>query len=243
MDQVEHSKTFLYAILDKGYTTHGHKTSNIAEILNNVIAGTRHGDPYHFGDFLVRWFGEKLSESQSVAKTLAETNKLLTPYAQELLGKREIMAREARLTIQTQGNENYLVIHDFNEIGYTSTVSKRYNVNLQEKTCSCPFVAKHRLPCEHIVAVLDSLHRRDTPEKYEAFKQEWIAPYFWSERYISAYQCETVGTPDLDTSKQLQLPRGVRVVTKPLMPKKEQEEKSNEKKIKRTRRKTFQGQV
>jgi hypothetical protein len=32
-----HKETFLYAILERGFTTHGHQTSNIAEIMNSVL--------------------------------------------------------------------------------------------------------------------------------------------------------------------------------------------------------------
>ena len=172
LDKLDHSKTFLYDILKTGYTSHGHKTSNISEILNNVIRHARHRDPYHLTDFMMRWFGEKLSDRQVIATTLREKEKLLTPYAQELLARREVIARETRLMIQSQGDDNHLVIHEFNENGCTCTVSKRYNVNLNEKTCSCTFVATHRLHCEHVVAVLDNLGRRDTPEKYQIFMKE-----------------------------------------------------------------------
>lgn len=37
MDRLDHAKTFLYAILGSGYTTHSHQTSNIAEIVNSFL--------------------------------------------------------------------------------------------------------------------------------------------------------------------------------------------------------------
>ena len=37
MNKLDHAKTYLYAILKRGYTTHRHSTSNIAEIVNSFL--------------------------------------------------------------------------------------------------------------------------------------------------------------------------------------------------------------
>ena len=42
VDALPHETTFLYAIMEAGFTTHGHRTSNIAEIVNNVLRDARY---------------------------------------------------------------------------------------------------------------------------------------------------------------------------------------------------------
>ena len=93
-------KTFLYRILQEGYTTHGHKTSNIVEIMNSVIGEARFRDPYYLNDFMLKWHGGKLAERQHIGNQLKVHNKLLTTYASTMLGKREPIAREAPLEIK-----------------------------------------------------------------------------------------------------------------------------------------------
>ena len=219
LDGLTHEKTFLYSILAAGYTTHGHQTSNLVEITNNVIKEPRHRDPYFLLDFMVIWHGEKIDERQGRGRKLMKNKSLLTVYAARLLGKSEHIAAENPMEIRAQGVKNYLVSIDEQEEGETSPVAKRYVVNLVEKTCSCSFMATHRIPCAHVVAVLDHLNLRDTVEDRLTFMKEWIAPYFMTKNYVDAYEKEYVKTPVWDTSSELQLPTGVRIVTAPSMKK------------------------
>ena len=216
---LDHDKTFLYKILDKGYTTHGHHTSNVVEITNNIIVEARLRDPYYLVDFMMVWHGKKIAERQGIGRELIKNKYLLTVYAARLLGKNENIARESIIKISAQGLKHYLVSIEEEVEGSTSTVTKRYNVNLDEKTCSCSFVNTHRIPCAHVIAVLDSLNLRDTVEGRETFRKEWIAPYFWTENYIQAYENEYVRAPEWDNSAVLQLPKGARVVTEPVIKK------------------------
>jgi len=84
-EDCDHAKTFLYAILKDGFTTHGHVTSNIAEIINNIISDARFGDPLHLIDVLLQWLGDKLNERQIEADTYRKTKTLLTSYAMQHL--------------------------------------------------------------------------------------------------------------------------------------------------------------
>ena len=115
--------------------------------------------------------------------------------------------------------------------GSASTESKRYTVNMQRRTCSCSFFAIHRIPCEHVLVVSDKLDCRITPELNDTFRKQWIAPYFWAENYIDAYNKEFVVPPDMDGSDKLNLPNDARRVTKPYM-------KTKNKKRNPTKRKT-----
>ena len=57
------------------------------------------------------------------------------------------------------------------ETGSTSTVTKRYDVNLCEKTCSCNFVHTHPLPCEHVITAYDHMELRDSVDLRETFRK------------------------------------------------------------------------
>ena len=220
LDGLTHEKTFLYSILAAGYTTHGHQTSNLVEITNKIIAEARHRDPYYLQDFMTIWHGEKIDERQDIGRKLKKNKSLLTVYAARLLGKSEHFAAENPMEIRAQGVKNYLVsVEEEEEEGATPTVTKRYVVNLDEKTCSCSFMATHRIPCAHVVCVLDHLNLRDTVEDRLTFLKEWVAPYFWTKNYVEAYEKEYVKTPVWDTSTELKLPKGARIVTAPLMKK------------------------
>ena len=222
----EPNKTFLYRILEEGYTTHGHKTSNIVEIMNSVIGEARFRDPYYLNDFMLKWHGEKLAERQEIGKQLKAHNKLLTTYASSMLGKREAIARESPLEIKAQGNGIYLVTDENSE--------ERHNVDLKNKTCTCYFLRTHRIPCEHVVRVLDdpSNNLRDSPDKWYAFRKEWIAPYFWSHNYIDGYENESVITPTWVQGDKIELRKGDRVVTKPYMAEKNQKRNTTKRKTK-----------
>ena len=41
LNALDHEKTFLYRLLEEGYTSHGHRTSNVVEIMNKVIKEAR----------------------------------------------------------------------------------------------------------------------------------------------------------------------------------------------------------
>ena len=222
----EPNKTFLYRILEEGYTTHGHKTSNIVEIMNSVIGEARNRDPYYLNDFMLKWHGEKLAERQEIGKHLKAHNKLLTTYASTMLGKREAIAREAPLEIKAQGNGIYLVTDEKSE--------ERHNVDLKNKTCTCYFLRTHRIPCEHVVRVLDdpSNNLRDSADKWYAFRKEWIAPYFWACNYIDAYEDESVMTPTWVQGEKLELRKGDRIVTAPYMAEKNKKRNTTKRKTK-----------
>ena len=207
----EPEKTFLYSILEQGYTTHGHNTSNIVEIMNNVITDARFHDPYFLIDFMLQWHGGKIAERQGIGEQITAENKLVTLYAYTMMCKREVFAREKQLKIKSQGNQIYLVTDEDD--------GERYHVDLKKKTCSCPFVRTHRLPCEHVICVLDKHGLRRTPELWDTFREDWVAPYFWSENYVDAYMNEFVMTPYWDKRDKLKVTEGERVVTKPLMKK------------------------
>ena len=100
LNDLEHKSVFAYAIVNEGYATHGHRTSNIAEIMNNVLKYARNLDCYRICDWIVRWWGSKVHERQNTVKKFTRTeNRMYTPYASEILVKQEIFAMEGDMVI------------------------------------------------------------------------------------------------------------------------------------------------
>jgi len=100
---------FQYAIAKSGYKTSGHRTSNIAEIMNNVLKEDRIMDCYRLGDKIVKWWGKKVAERQDICHDITRKQKLYTPYAATMIGKQERFAREGDFSITRQGNGIYLI--------------------------------------------------------------------------------------------------------------------------------------
>lgn len=154
-EDLTENKTWLYKIIEDGYTTHGHKTSNIAEIMNNVLKEARNLDCYRLNDWIVKWWGRKVEERQLICKELKEKNSRYTPYAGELIGKEELKAREETMSVQGLGSGNYLVIRYLRASeqrrlscarrertrGRDGCLMKeeRFTVNLSAKSCTCEF--------------------------------------------------------------------------------------------------------
>lgn len=70
LDDLPHEKVFTYALIKKGYTTHGHRTSNVAEIMNSVFKEARNLDCYRICDWILRWWGRKIAERQQLCETM-----------------------------------------------------------------------------------------------------------------------------------------------------------------------------
>lgn len=140
LDALPHARVYHYAILQAGLTTHGHKTSNCVEILNNVIEDARHDDVIHFLDWVMQWFARKLGERQRLAAKYVAEKRIFTRYAGELYGRSERMAQHENLTAEDLGAGKHLVKH----IKKGDTVATRYEVDLKERTCTCTFQCQFR---------------------------------------------------------------------------------------------------
>lgn len=104
LNALTHAKVFLYAIVEAGYATHGHRTSNLVEIMNNVLKYARNLDCYRICDWIVQWWGTKVAERQDVCEKITKENRLYTPYASEMIAKQEHFAREGVMSLLRQGN-------------------------------------------------------------------------------------------------------------------------------------------
>ena len=208
LDRQDHSKTYLYAMLKAGHTTHGHNTSNIAEIINNVVKDARGDDPYNFNDFVTMWTGRKIHQRQEIGAKLQASKRLWTAYANEIIVKQEYLAREEDYTCTGQGENTFLIVRKSRR-----GREDRHTVDLNQKTCTCSAMACRRLPCAHVILVLDKLDLRNTPGKMLRFRRNWVAPYFWSENYVEAYRDVKVVCPPMDRSATLNLGLARRILS------------------------------
>ena len=212
LDALDHNKTYAYALIRLGHATHGHNTNNLVESLNGTVEQARHGDPYNFNDWILRWHGERMHERQGIVRLLQEGRKLYTPYASAKVGKSEIMAREENLSVQAEGADAYLVIHRDHERERT-----RHKVHVGDRTCTCTHWMEHLLPCMHIIVVVDKLELRTTPEKALHFRNTWVPSYFWAENYCKAYANIRICSPLMNRSAGVHVEEGERVVLPPEM--------------------------
>ena len=217
LNDLEHEKVFLYGIMNAGYATHGHRTSNLVEIMNNVLKYARNLDCYRICDWIVRWWGSKLAERQDVCEKITNEKTLYTPYATELISKQELFSREGDMDITRQGKNTYLISENFQDDnpqnrrnGHDGPAIRveRNTVDLQHKTCTCVFPRHHRLPCKHVILAVDLEGRRGTVQGQYQFRKDWVAPYFWCENYRNAYQDVLVYAPDVNNDIYVDVPKG-----------------------------------
>ena len=219
LDDLDHEKVFLYAIVDSGYATHGHRTSNLVEIMNNVLKYARNLDCYRICDWMVRWWGVKVAERQDVCQKITNEKTLYTPYASQMISKQELFSREGDMDIIRQGNSTYLISENCTDHNPQNRRNgndgpairvERNTVDLENKTCTCVFPRHHQLPCKHVILATDFEGRRGTLQGQYQFRKDWVAPYFWSENYINAYQKVVVHAPDVTNDIYVDVPEGRR---------------------------------
>ena len=83
-DDLPHEEVYLYAFLQKGVRTHGHKTSNIAESVNWFLNEARHEAPYRCNDKICTWIGKEFAARTETMQKWLEQGHMLTPYAHNL---------------------------------------------------------------------------------------------------------------------------------------------------------------
>ena len=217
LDSLPHDKVFSYALVKSGYATHGHRTSNIVEVMNNVVKDARNLDCYRLCDWIVTWWGQKVAERQRVCKTMTRSKSLYTPYAQVQINKQEVFAREGDMRIMDQGDETYMVIETFKDENVDNrrhgrdgpvTRVERNTVDMKNKTCTCVHVREHRLPCKHVILCTDNLSLRTTLQGQYQFRKDWVAPYFWRENYTRAYEGIRVQAPVINNNTYIDVPSG-----------------------------------
>ena len=175
-----------------------------------VVKQARQNDAYHFSDWVMLWIAEQIAERQEQGRLRLQQNKLLTAYAQTILTKSEYKAQCETMQAHPCGNDRHVVVHS-----KAGGVQARSTVDLRKKTCTCMRFILYRLPCLHVVYLLDKHKKRDTCEKMLTFRSEWIPSYFWAENYVSAYADANLHVPPMDLSTTVSLRKGARTVLPP----------------------------
>lgn len=179
-----------------------------------MFVNDRNYDCYRLCDWLVTWWGEKVAERQDVCREMIRKNSLYTPYAAEKIGRQEFFAREGVMKLQRQGNGTYLITENMKDDtprnrsrGRDAPITRveRNTVNTRNKTCTCHFVREHRLPCKHVILVVDFLKQRSTNDGQIQFRKDWVAPYFWRENYVNAYADVVVHAPEINNDIAIDL--------------------------------------
>jgi hypothetical protein len=118
------------------------------------------------------------------------------------------------MKLQRQGNGTYLLTENVKDDtprnrshGRDAPITRveRNTVNTRNKTCTCHFVTEHRLPCKHVILVVDFLKQRSTNDGQIQFRQDWVAPYFWRENYVKAYADVVVHAPEINNDTAVDL--------------------------------------
>ena len=83
------------------------------------------------------------------------------------------------------------------------------------------------MPCFHTMVVLDKNDQRVSAAQMIQFRKDYVAPYFWSENYIAGYKGLFVESPSMNQTKNLRLKPGARLITRPVMPRRQQKKRGN----------------
>ena len=193
LSNLDVKKWATYALLEQGYHTFGHSTSNIVEALNGVFVDIRKEHPLQCVDSIVAWTMKKLSKRRDHAKELQSRNAILTHYAKTLSDEQRDLMRAGQ----------YMVIPSTDEVFYVERAaleSTRYIVDVTEGTCTCPDWCMYQLPCRHIWQVGLQLGLFDGDEKMREFFKKFTNPALLSSNYATAYQEYSIQLPRLDDS-------------------------------------------
>ena len=123
-------------------------------------------DPYYVCDYVVTWFGGKLSERQEMIKKKNLRTKLLTPYAAKLFHRQEVMDRKQNLSCMSGSGSSFTQ----HRKGLSGTM---WILKIKPVT-----VGGGRPPPYPALDVVDKLNMCDTVPKRLQFREDWIKKYF-----------------------------------------------------------------
>ena len=100
------------------------------------------------------------------------------------LTKRHVLGKEYKAQCESLkahrcGNERHVVVHR-----KAGGVTTRSTVDLRTKSCTCMQFILYRLPCLHVVYILDKHKHRDTSQRAEFWNSMWrYAIVVWDDRH------------------------------------------------------------
>ena len=133
------------------HALHGHRTSSCVESSNSVIRQIRAMSPLNALDAMVQHQMEHFADPRAVAQKRLERGHIITLYAQKLYDAQRGLAASFFVRVS---NKHYCYAVKF-EQGKLA----RYEVDLAELTCSCPYSVQYELLCCHLIAVAQRRRR------------------------------------------------------------------------------------
>jgi hypothetical protein len=116
-----------YAFLEEGFSTYGHKTSNIVESMNGAWKPFRAMHPYWLLDSTVEWCHNMYAERGYETHERKRAGHLFTKYAQDLINRQRQLARNRKYKISS-GRDVFYCTDE------TKRNGTRYSVS---QMCSC----------------------------------------------------------------------------------------------------------
>ena len=132
------------------HALHGHRTSNYVESCSSLMSEIRAMSPLDALDAMAFYQMSLHEKNCEAAEKRLERDEILTEYAQELYDFERPFAAQFSVHMSS---ERYGYA-----LSYKSTHAVRYEVDMFEITCSCPYTGQYLIPCCHIIAV--ALHKR-----------------------------------------------------------------------------------
>ena len=84
LDALPHEQVYFYAYNKKGIRTYGHKTNNVAEVMNWAFKKYRAEAPVWFLQGVLSWLGEQYAtRTCTIQKWMKNKHRILTPFAQK----------------------------------------------------------------------------------------------------------------------------------------------------------------
>ncbi|KNH05628.1 mutatorlike transposase [Perkinsela sp. CCAP 1560/4] len=127
------------------HALHGHRTSNYVESSNSAILQIRSMSPLNALDAMVQHQREHFADLRASAERRLEKGHIVTSYAQKLYDAQRDLAAIYSVSLSN------------NRYGYAAKFEQgelaRYEVDLADLTCSCPYSVQYELSWCHLIAV------------------------------------------------------------------------------------------
>lgn len=168
LNDIPHQQWAMYANPNPRY---GHTTSNIAESINSAWRETvREATPFSAIKLIWEYVVNKFYTRRLVASNLLSQ---FTPYATRHIEEESRAFREEGYRVMPHSPTLFSVMKG--QVGYA--------VDLVNRTCACPSLFEHQLPCRHVIAVITYLQSRP---------QEAINAPRYADFVHNAYHADTL---------------------------------------------------
>ena len=196
LDQLDHTKTFHYAIF-RTHSCMGIKTNNPVEQVNGAWVSFRAEAPYRLNNALLKWLGGKLFERQVASAGWMEQvpPSRLTLYCKNLWAIQVEIAKHVAYKLSANGGDVFTVT----DTKTTTGEAKVYEVNLNKRTC-CDYMFEYQQPCRHCVVVFNKYGQLNA-DKIDGTLAKFWPTWGRSDTYRNAYRRKTIHIPRVYTGE------------------------------------------